>query len=116
MEPGSSRWQPVVWETHGQREQMLRREKEQQVARLLWQRQDARQERAELLAQHQQCLSALEQQHQLEQLRELQSPEISLIIHTRLEDYRRVMHRGLASQGILDVDEPSAAMFLNRSY
>ncbi|XP_065514278.1 fas-binding factor 1 homolog isoform X2 [Caloenas nicobarica] len=68
MEPGSS-W---VWETHGQREQMLRREKEQQAARLLWQRQDARQERAELLAQHQQRLSALEQQHQLERLRELQ--------------------------------------------
>ncbi|XP_065514276.1 uncharacterized protein LOC136002966 [Caloenas nicobarica] len=71
MEPGSSRWQPVVWEIHGQREQMLRREKEQQVARLLWQRQDARQERAELLAQHQQRLSALEQQHQLEQLQRL---------------------------------------------
>ncbi|XP_065504916.1 uncharacterized protein LOC135996676 [Caloenas nicobarica] len=76
MEPGSSRWQPVVRETHGQREQVLRREKEQQAARLLWPRQDARQdarqERAELLAQHQQRLSALEQQHQLEWLRELQ--------------------------------------------
>ncbi|XP_065496236.1 uncharacterized protein LOC135991480 [Caloenas nicobarica] len=72
MEPGSSRWQPVVQETHGQREQMLQQEKEQRAARLLWQRQDARQERAELLVQDQQRLSALEQQHQLERLQELQ--------------------------------------------
>ncbi|XP_065495444.1 uncharacterized protein LOC135991094 isoform X2 [Caloenas nicobarica] len=72
MEPGSSRWQPVAQETHGQREQVLQWEKEQRAARLLWQRQDARQEQAELLAQHQQRLSALEQQHQLERLRELQ--------------------------------------------
>ncbi|XP_065514293.1 uncharacterized protein LOC136002982 [Caloenas nicobarica] len=72
MEPGSSRWQPVVQETHRQLEQMLQQEKEQRAAQLLWQRQDARQERAELLAQHQQRLSALEQQHQLERLQELQ--------------------------------------------
>ncbi|XP_065500574.1 uncharacterized protein LOC135994167 [Caloenas nicobarica] len=71
--PPGGQWEPVeVQETAGQWEQLLRREKEQQVARLLWQRQDARQERAELLAQHQQRLRSLEQQHQLEQLRELQ--------------------------------------------
>ncbi|XP_065510722.1 uncharacterized protein LOC136000710 isoform X3 [Caloenas nicobarica] len=81
MEPGSSRWQPVVQETPGQREQVLRREKEQRAARLLWPRQDARQERAELLAWHQQRLSALEQQHQPERLRELQSSFLRLYQH-----------------------------------
>ncbi|XP_065510741.1 uncharacterized protein LOC136000720 isoform X2 [Caloenas nicobarica] len=81
MEPGSSRGQPVVQETPGQREQVLRREKEQRAARLLWPRQDARQERAELLARHQQRLSALEQQHQPERLRELQSSFLRLYQH-----------------------------------
>lgn len=64
----------MVEETYGQREERLRREKEQLAAQLLSQRQDAEQARAELLAQHQQQLATLEQQStlELERLRELQ--------------------------------------------
>lgn len=64
----------MVEETFGQREERLRWEKEQLAAQLLSQSQDAEQARAELLAQHQQRLAALEQQStlELERLRELQ--------------------------------------------
>lgn len=64
----------MVEETYGQREERLRREKEQLAAQLLSQSQDAEQARAELLAQHQQHLATLEQQStlELERLRELQ--------------------------------------------
>ncbi|NXT17975.1 FBF1 factor, partial [Syrrhaptes paradoxus] len=63
----------LVEETYRQREEWLRQDKEQLVARLLSQSQDAEQSRAELLAQHQQRLATLEQQNalELERLREL---------------------------------------------
>ncbi|KAM6121232.1 LOW QUALITY PROTEIN: fas-binding factor 1 homolog [Pterocles gutturalis] len=63
----------LVEETYRQREEWLRQDKEQLVARLLSQSQDAEQARAELLAQHQQRLATLEQQNvlELERLREL---------------------------------------------
>ncbi|NWR66358.1 FBF1 factor, partial [Bucorvus abyssinicus] len=64
----------VVEETCGQREEKLRQEKEQLAAQLLLQSQNAEQARAELVAQHQQRLAALEQQNTLElkRVRELQ--------------------------------------------
>lgn len=64
----------VVEETYGQREERLRREKEQLAAQLLSQSQDAERARAELVAQHQQRVAMLEQQsaQELERLRELQ--------------------------------------------
>ncbi|KAM6121238.1 fas-binding factor 1 homolog [Pterocles gutturalis] len=63
----------LVEETYRQRGEWLRQDKEQLVARLLSQSQDAEQARAELLAQHQQRLATLEQQNalELERLREL---------------------------------------------
>ncbi|XP_075626608.1 fas-binding factor 1 isoform X2 [Balearica regulorum gibbericeps] len=64
----------VVEETYGQREERLRREKEQLAAQLLSQSRDAEQARTELMEQHQQRLAMLEQQSalELERLRELQ--------------------------------------------
>ncbi|NXC20590.1 FBF1 factor, partial [Corythaeola cristata] len=64
----------MVEETYRQQEERLQQEKEQLKAQLLSQRRDAEQARAELLAQHQQRLAALEQQNllEMEQLRELQ--------------------------------------------
>ena len=64
----------VVEDTYGQREERLRLEKEQLMAQLLLQSQDAERARAELLAQHQQRLATLEQQNKLEmeRLQELQ--------------------------------------------
>lgn len=64
----------VVEETYGQREERLRREKEQLATQLLSQSQDAERARAELVAQHQQRVAMLEQQsaQELERLRELQ--------------------------------------------
>lgn len=71
--PGRSQLK-VVEETYGQREEKLRQEKEQLAAQLLSQSQDAEQAQAELVAQHQQRLAALEQQNtlELERVRELQ--------------------------------------------
>lgn len=64
----------MVEETYGQREERLRREKEQLEAQLLSQSQDAERARAELVAQHKQRVATLEQQsaQELERLRELQ--------------------------------------------
>lgn len=64
----------MVEETYGQREERLRREKEQLAAQLLSQSRDAEQARTELMEQHQQRLAVLEQQSalELERLRELQ--------------------------------------------
>lgn len=64
----------VVEETYGQREERLRREKEQLEAQLLSQSQDAERARADLVAQHKQRVATLEQQsaQELERLRELQ--------------------------------------------
>jgi len=64
----------VVEETYGQREERLRREKEQLEAQLLSQSQDGERARAELVAQHKQRVATLEQQsaQELERLRELQ--------------------------------------------
>lgn len=64
----------VLEETYGQREERLRREKEQLAAQLLLQSQDAERARAELVAQHQQRVATLEQQsaREVERLRELQ--------------------------------------------
>lgn len=64
----------MVEETYGQREERLRREKEQLEAQLLSQSQDAERARADLVAQHKQRVATLEQQsaQELERLRELQ--------------------------------------------
>ncbi|NXT43703.1 FBF1 factor, partial [Pelecanoides urinatrix] len=82
----------VVEETYGQREERLRREKEQLAAQLLSQRQDAEQARAELLAQHQQRLAALEQQSalELERLRELQRVSVQEMRKDHEEQLQRL--------------------------
>ncbi|NWZ46705.1 FBF1 factor, partial [Haliaeetus albicilla] len=82
----------VVEETFGQREERLRREKEQLVAQLLSQSQDAEQARAELLAQHQQRLAALEQQStlELERLRELQRVSVQEMRKDHEEQLQRL--------------------------
>ncbi|NXW03026.1 FBF1 factor, partial [Fregetta grallaria] len=82
----------VVEETYGQREERLRREKEQLAAQLLSQSQDAEQARAELLAQHQQRLAALEQQSalELERLRELQRASVQEMRKDHEEQLQRL--------------------------
>ncbi|XP_029871851.1 fas-binding factor 1 isoform X5 [Aquila chrysaetos chrysaetos] len=82
----------VVEETFGQREERLRREKEQLAAQLLSQSQDAEQARAELLAQHQQRLAALEQQStlELERLRELQRVSVQEMRKDHEEQLQRL--------------------------
>uniref|UniRef100_A0A8B9RT89 Fas binding factor 1 n=1 Tax=Accipiter nisus TaxID=211598 RepID=A0A8B9RT89_9AVES len=82
----------VVEETFGQREERLRREKEQLAAQLLSQSQDAEQARAELLAQHQQHLAALEQQStlELERLRELQRVSVQEMRKDHEEQLQRL--------------------------
>ncbi|NXJ68276.1 FBF1 factor, partial [Rostratula benghalensis] len=82
----------VVEETYGQREERLRREKEQLAAQLLSQSQDAEQARAELLAQHQQRLAALEQQstQELERLRELQRVSVQEMRKDHEEQLQRL--------------------------
>ncbi|KAM6104799.1 fas-binding factor 1 homolog [Pterocles gutturalis] len=64
--------------SHRQREEWLRQDKEQLVARLLSQSRDAEQAWAELLAHYQQRLATLEQQNalELERLRELHRASI----------------------------------------
>ncbi|NXE12851.1 FBF1 factor, partial [Lophotis ruficrista] len=82
----------VVEESYGQREERLRREKEQLEAQLLSQSQDAEQARAELLAQHQQRLAALEQQNalELERLRELQRISVQEMCKDHEEQLQRL--------------------------
>ncbi|KAM6194142.1 fas-binding factor 1 [Sarcoramphus papa] len=82
----------VVEETYGQREERLRREKEQLAAQLLSQSQDAEQARAELLAQHQQHLATLEQQStvELERLRELQRVSVQEMRKDHEEQLQRL--------------------------
>ncbi|NXC76258.1 FBF1 factor, partial [Anhinga anhinga] len=82
----------VVEETYGQREERLRREKEQLAAQLLSQSQDAEQARAELLAQHQQRLAALEQQSalELERLQELQRVSVQEMRKDHKEQLQRL--------------------------
>ncbi|KFQ54354.1 Fas-binding factor 1, partial [Pelecanus crispus] len=82
----------VVEETYGQREERLRREKEQLAAQLLSQSQDAEQARAELLAQHQQRLATLEQQSalELERLRELQRTSVQEMRKDHEEQLQRL--------------------------
>ncbi|NXS45067.1 FBF1 factor, partial [Balaeniceps rex] len=82
----------VVEETYGQREERLRREKEQLAAQLLSQSQDAEQARAELLEQHQQRLAALEQQSalELERLRELQRVSVQEMRKDHEEQLQRL--------------------------
>ncbi|XP_074900665.1 fas-binding factor 1 [Buteo buteo] len=82
----------VVEETFGQREERLRREKEQLAAQLLSQSQEAEQARAELLAQHQQRLAALEQQStlELERLRELQRVSVQEMRKDHEEQLQRL--------------------------
>ncbi|KAM6376865.1 fas-binding factor 1 isoform 2-T2 [Pluvialis apricaria] len=82
----------VVEETYRQREERLRREKEQLAAQLLSQSQDAEQARAELLAQHQQRLAALEQQStlELERLRELQRVSVQEMRKDHEEQLQRL--------------------------
>ncbi|NWI33896.1 FBF1 factor, partial [Sula dactylatra] len=82
----------VVEETYGQREERLRREKEQLAAQLLSQSQDAEQSRAELVAQHQQRLVALEQQStlELERLQELQRVSVQEMRKDHEEQLQRL--------------------------
>ncbi|XP_010286247.1 PREDICTED: fas-binding factor 1, partial [Phaethon lepturus] len=82
----------VVEETYGQREERLRREKEQLETQLLSQSQDAEQARAELLAQHQQRLATLEQQNtlELERLRELQRASVQEMRKDHEEQLQRL--------------------------
>ncbi|KFQ92665.1 Fas-binding factor 1, partial [Nipponia nippon] len=82
----------MVEDTYGQREERLRREKEQLAAQLLSQSQDAEQARAELLAQHQQRLAALEQQSalELERLRELQRVSVQEMRKDHEEQLQRL--------------------------
>ncbi|NXF30228.1 FBF1 factor, partial [Nyctibius bracteatus] len=82
----------VVEETYGQREERLWREKEQLAAQLLLQSQDAEQARAELLAQHQQHVAALQQQNMLEveRLRELQRTSVQEMRKDHEEQLQRL--------------------------
>ncbi|XP_072208416.1 fas-binding factor 1 isoform X3 [Excalfactoria chinensis] len=81
----------VVEETYGQREERLRREKEQLEVQLLSQRQDAERARADLVAQHKQRVATLEQQsaQELERLRELQR----LSVQEMLKDHEEQLQR-----------------------
>ncbi|XP_054250032.1 fas-binding factor 1 [Indicator indicator] len=82
----------VMEETYGQREERLRREKEQLAAQLLSQSQAAEQARAELLAQHQQRLAALQQQStlELERVRELQRVSVQELRRDHEEQLQRL--------------------------
>ncbi|XP_065591711.1 fas-binding factor 1 [Cyrtonyx montezumae] len=68
----------VVEETYGQREERLRREKEQLEAQLLSLRQDAEQARVDLVARHKEHVATLEKQkaQELERLQELQRSSV----------------------------------------
>ncbi|XP_054702868.1 fas-binding factor 1 isoform X9 [Grus americana] len=82
----------VVEETYGQREERLRREKEQLAAQLLSQSRDAEQARTELMEQHQQRLAVLEQQSalELERLRELQRVSVQEMRKDHEEQLQRL--------------------------
>ncbi|NXC46443.1 FBF1 factor, partial [Penelope pileata] len=82
----------VVEEAYGQREERLRREKEQLAAQLLSQSQDAEQARADLVAQHQQRVAALEKQsaQELERLRELQRTSVQEMRKDHEEQLQRL--------------------------
>ncbi|NXK09320.1 FBF1 factor, partial [Herpetotheres cachinnans] len=82
----------LVEDTYGQREERLRLEKEQLVAQLLMQSQDAERARAELLAQHQQRLATLEQQSalEMERVRELQRVSVQEMRKDHEEQLQRL--------------------------
>ncbi|XP_031412181.1 fas-binding factor 1 isoform X2 [Meleagris gallopavo] len=82
----------VVEETYGQREERLRREKEQLEAQLLSQSQDAERARADLVAQHKQRVATLEQQsaQELERLRELQRSSVQEMRKDHEEQLQRL--------------------------
>ncbi|XP_055653485.1 fas-binding factor 1 isoform X1 [Falco peregrinus] len=82
----------VVEDTYGQREERLRLEKEQLMAQLLLQSQDAERARAELLVQHQQRLATLEQQNKLEmeRLQELQRVSVQEMRKDHEEQLQRL--------------------------
>uniref|UniRef100_A0A8C3CPN7 Fas binding factor 1 n=1 Tax=Cairina moschata TaxID=8855 RepID=A0A8C3CPN7_CAIMO len=82
----------VLEETYGQREERLRREKEQLAAQLLSQSQDAERARAELVAQHQQRVATLEQQsaREVERLRELQRSSVQEMRKDHEEQLQRL--------------------------
>ncbi|XP_068007592.1 fas-binding factor 1 isoform X1 [Melanerpes formicivorus] len=82
----------VMEDTYGQREERLRREKEQLAAQLLSQSQAAERARAELLAQHQQRLEALQQQStlELERVRELQRVSVEELRRDHEEQLQRL--------------------------
>lgn len=82
----------VVEETYGQREERLRREKEQLEAQLLSQSQDGERARAELVAQHKQRVATLEQQsaQELERLRELQRSSVQEMLKDHEEQLQRL--------------------------
>ncbi|NXF93808.1 FBF1 factor, partial [Eubucco bourcierii] len=98
----------VMEETYGQREERLRREKEQLMAQLLSQSQDAEQARAELLSQHQHHLAALEQQStlELERVRELQRVSVQEMQKDHEEQLQRL--RRLKEQEISAVTSATA--------
>uniref|UniRef100_A0A8C9ENU0 Fas binding factor 1 n=1 Tax=Pavo cristatus TaxID=9049 RepID=A0A8C9ENU0_PAVCR len=82
----------VVEETYGQREERLRREKEQLEAQLLSQSQAAERARADLVAQHKQHVATLEQQsaQELERLRELQRSSVQEMRRDHEEQLQRL--------------------------
>uniref|UniRef100_A0A8C3L0A0 Fas binding factor 1 n=1 Tax=Chrysolophus pictus TaxID=9089 RepID=A0A8C3L0A0_CHRPC len=82
----------VVEETYGQREERLRREKEQLEVQLLSQSQDAERARADLVAQHKQRVATLEQQsaQELERLRELQRSSVQEMLKDHEEQLQRL--------------------------
>ncbi|XP_053941426.1 trichohyalin-like [Cuculus canorus] len=102
LESAHRSWVKVMEETYRQREERLQQEKEQLMAQLLSQSQDAEQAQAELVAQHQQCLATLEQQRtleleqqrtlELEQLRELQR-SLNGVIEQFSSDLHNLLHK-----------------------
>ncbi|NXS57980.1 FBF1 factor, partial [Brachypteracias leptosomus] len=82
----------VLEESCGQREERLRREKEQLEAQLLGQSQAAERARAELLGQHQERLAALSQQNvlELERVRELQRVSVQEMRRDHEEQLQRL--------------------------
>ncbi|XP_030361632.1 fas-binding factor 1 homolog [Strigops habroptila] len=91
----------VLGETYEQQQQSVKKQNEQLVAQLLSQSQDAEKARAELVAQHEERVAALQQQNMwdLECLREQQRT----LFQTRVKDYEEQLQR-LRQTKDLEVD------------
>ncbi|XP_030361641.1 fas-binding factor 1 homolog isoform X3 [Strigops habroptila] len=91
----------VLEETYEQQQQSVKKQNEQLVAQLLSQSQDAEKARAELVAQHEERVAALQQQNMwdLECLREQQRR----LVQTVVKDYEEQLQR-LRQTKDLEVD------------